>query len=167
MGTFNLICNFIILIGGVVGAITAIAALCGKPIVFFKKRKKKEKEQEASDLVKTIKNTLTPEFDELKQTLGEQSEILDEHSVELTHLTEQMTAANQLNSILVTTTKDLLRKSILKLYTDHKQERQLTETERELLDELFSDYKAENGNSYIEKIYHRMEKWNVIPDEDD
>ena len=145
MGTCNLICNFIILIGGVVGAITAIAALCGKPIVFFKKRKKKEKEQEASDLVKTIKKTLTPEFDELKQTLGEQSEILDEHSVELTHL----------------------RKSILKLYTDHKQERQLTETERELLDELFSDYKAENGNSYIEKIYHRMEKWIVIPDEDD
>ena len=42
MGTFNLVCNFIILIGGVVGAITAIAALCGKPIVFFKKRKKKE-----------------------------------------------------------------------------------------------------------------------------
>lgn len=167
METITLVCNFIILIGGVVGAITAIAALCGKPIVFFKKRKKKEEEQKASELVKTIKKTLTPEFDELKQALGEQGEIMDEHNAELVHLTEQMTAANQLSTILVTTTKDLLRKSILRLYNDHKQERQLTETERELLDDLFRDYKAENGNSYIEKIYRRMEKWDVIPDEDD
>ena len=37
--TFQIVCNIIILLGGVAAAITGILALIGKPFGFFKKRR--------------------------------------------------------------------------------------------------------------------------------
>ena len=70
-------------------------------------------------------------------------------------------------NILQQSSKDLLRKEIIHIYDEHKKTRTLTETTRELLDDLYGDYKAEHGNHYIDKIYNRMIQWPVVPDEDD
>ena len=52
------------------------------------------------------------------------------------------------------------------IYNDNKHDRTLEETEKERLDELYSDYKAEGGNSFIDKYYHRMCNWTTISDEE-
>ena len=67
---------------------------------------------------------------------------------------------------LTCSTKDLLRTSIMELYKTHKQCRQLTEEEREYLDDLYNDYTAEGGNSFIKKLYLRMCKWDIIVDDE-
>lgn len=54
----NTLCNIIILIGGVVLAVTNIAKFVGKPIGFLKKKRDEEIQQQT----KAILNELLPEF---------------------------------------------------------------------------------------------------------
>ena len=61
--------------------------------------------------------------------------------------------------------KDVLREKIMAIYHKNKYNRTMTEYEREALTQYYKDYKALNGNSYIDKRYARMDKWQVIYDE--
>ena len=61
--------------------------------------------------------------------------------------------------------KDVLREKIMAIYHKNKYNRTMTEYEREALTQYYKDYTALNGNSYIDKRYGRMDKWQVIYDE--
>lgn len=61
--------------------------------------------------------------------------------------------------------RDVLREKIMAIYHKNKHNRTLTEYEREALDQYCKDYKALNGNSYIDKRYKRMVKWTIIYDD--
>lgn len=61
--------------------------------------------------------------------------------------------------------KDVLREKIMAIYHKNKYNRTMTEYEREALTQYYKDYKALGGNSYIDKRYGRMDKWQVIYDE--
>lgn len=61
--------------------------------------------------------------------------------------------------------KDVLREKIMAIYHKNKYNRTITEYEREALTQYYKDYKALDGNSYIDKRYARMDKWQVIYDE--
>lgn len=174
METFQLVCNIIVLIGGVAGAVAAIAALCGKPITFFKKKKAAQREKDREDLSQTISIQLAPKFESLIKQISLLSQVQVEHNTTLEEMREEMEAQRktlqeqkETLDIMVVTTKDLLRKAILNIYNDNKHHRTLTETERELVDELYRDYRREHGNSYIEKKYNRMKHWETLPDEDE
>ena len=52
------------------------------------------------------------------------------------------------------------------VYHKNRQNRILSEYEKEALDQYYKDYKALGGNSYIDKRYNRMIKWTVIYDEE-
>ena len=67
---------------------------------------------------------------------------------------------------LVISAKDVLREKIMTIYHKNKYNRTITEYEREALNQYYIDYKALNGNSYIDKRYKRMDKWKVIYDDD-
>lgn len=67
---------------------------------------------------------------------------------------------------LVISAKDVLREKIMAIYHKNKYNRSMTEYEREALNQYYIDYKALNGNSYIDKRYNRMDKWRVIYDDD-
>jgi hypothetical protein len=54
----------------------------------------------------------------------------------------------------------------MNIYHKNKAERAMTEYEREALDQYYKDYHALKGNSYIDKRMARMDKWQVIYDED-
>ena len=63
--------------------------------------------------------------------------------------------------------KDVLRQKIMSIYHQYKDPRQFPIYEKEALDELYKDYKKEGGNSYIDKYYSRMSRWEVTyPDND-
>lgn len=61
--------------------------------------------------------------------------------------------------------KDVLREKIMAIYHRNKYNRTMTEYEHEALTQYYKDYKALGGNSYIDKRYARMDKWQVIYDE--
>lgn len=139
------ICNIIILIGGIAGAITAVMVLLGKPVKLFKKIRDKYETQRRKEIAQEVKKLIAPTLDEIYQQNLEQEETI---------------------KILEKSSRDMLRKEIIQVYKDHKIDREISETIKEYLDDLYSDYKAENGNHYIDKIYNRMCTWTIIPDED-
>lgn len=149
MEWLGIACDIVILIGGVAAAILSILKLLGKPIHFFKKSIAQDEARRTEELTKSItaavSHKLMPDLDEIKQQNMEQNETI---------------------TVMLETTKDLLRKSIINIYNEHKYERCLTETDKEMLDDLYNDYRAEHGNSYIEKLYNRMSKWEIVPDEE-
>ena len=61
--------------------------------------------------------------------------------------------------------KDVLREKIMAIYHKNKYNRTMTEYEREALTQYHKDYKALDGNSYIDKRCARMDKWQIIYDE--
>ena len=67
---------------------------------------------------------------------------------------------------LAISAKDVLREKIMQMYFKNKTNKTLTLHEKEALDQYYKDYKAINGNSYIDKYYGRMKKWQVIDDDD-
>ena len=73
MKTFQFICNIIVLLGGVVGAVSAIAALIGKPIILFKKRKMAQQDKDRKALITNVSETilihLSPKFEALTKTI--------------------------------------------------------------------------------------------------
>ena len=58
--------------------------------------------------------------------------------------------------------KDVLREKIMAIYHEYKSERAFPTYKKEALEQYYKDYKKLNGNSYIDKYYARMCKWQEI-----
>ena len=97
----QIICDVIILLGAVAGAITGILALCGRPIKFFKKirenneKQRKIEEQKRNELLveeisKTVKDKLAPDFDDIYQQNLEQTATIEEQGKQIGKLANTM-----------------------------------------------------------------------------
>ena len=80
---------------------------------------------------------------------------------------DQITNLTQQYETLCVNSKDVLREKIMQVYFKNKKDKTLTLHEKEALDQYFIDYKAIKGNSYIDKYYNRMLKWQVIDDDEE
>lgn len=72
--------------------------------------------------------------------------------------------ANDLEALKISA-RDVLREKIMAIYHKNKHNRAMSEYEREALTQYYKDYKALNGNSYIDKRYERMKHWTTVYDE--
>lgn len=142
---FKAIIEVVILLGSAAMAISHIASLFGKPIGFMTKKAKQREERKKEEWIDAVVTKLQPEFDHIKEQNDRQTESINK----------------SMNG-----TKNLLRKGILDIYKQHKKERKICETERDVLEDLYKDYKALGGNHYIDHVYARIEKWEVVPDDD-
>lgn len=79
-------------------------------------------------------------------------------------LEEQYGGLRDQYEALVISAKDVLREKIMAVYHKNKGRRKIDESEKEALDQYYKDYKAIKGNSYIDKYYARMERWEMIPE---
>ena len=66
--------------------------------------------------------------------------------------------------ILTESSKDMLRDKIMDIYSRSKAKKVLTYHDKESLEQYYKDYKAEKGNSYIDKYYKRMCTYEVEED---
>jgi hypothetical protein len=140
--------DVIVFVAAVVSALYVIF----KPILQAKGFFQKKEEQKFKEQFKKEFNTCAPDF-------SKQVELL----YEIKSLTESQKSTV---ATLATGIKNIQRQQIMMIYNDNKHDRTLEETEKERLDELYSDYKAEGGNSFIDKYYHRMCNWTIISDEE-
>jgi hypothetical protein len=139
--------------GGVLVAIYAIWNISNKFLDQTTHRKNKQEEKirlEREKFNKYLADALTPIIEPLKEAVEEVKEINKEQSELLKDLT--------------TSEKDCLRKMIMDIYHLYEDTRAFPESIKEQLDELYADYKSLHGNSYIDKYYNRMLKWESIPD---
>lgn len=158
MPSISVICDVIILVGAVVVAITNIWK-------FFARPAEKMKEKYDEETTAHFRESLVKE---LPQAINEQKisdTLLQNIMPALDNIRQMNETQNDKIEILMTSSRDILREKIMTLYYLHKKDKVLHFYEREALDQYYKDYKAEGGNSYIDKYFARMEKWEVL-DED-
>ena len=146
--TFQIVCNIIILLGGVAAAITGILALIGKPFGFFKKRREQADNKRCEAMVAHVKeavtNALKPMLEEIHQQNLEQME-------DICKLTDAM--------------KNNIGVQILTFYKTHKVTRTITESEKDAIEDLYKAYKSINGNHYVDQLYKRITTWTVVTED--
>lgn len=175
--SFEQICDWVVLIGAVTIAITNIIKFFKDP---FTKGAKKSEQKLNEKIDARLKEKLPEYFDERdKQTrekylsqrlnyLNEiQTEVTNNISVPIEEISKNMAILTEAIATLQKGTKDVLRQKIMDIYHEFKDVRRFPVYSKEKLDELYKDYKAEGGNSYIDKYYERMCKWDVDYSEED
>ena len=152
VSTLQVICNVIILIGGVAGAIFTIGKFFGVPFNFLKKKKKAQIQKELNELLPALmdkyKEDFHKEFEEIKEINLQQNKEIQKQNKDTQNIIEGL--------------RDDLRYKIMDIYQKYKLTKQIPIYEKEKLDETFKDYKQLHGNHYIEKYYNRMQKWTVV-----
>lgn len=169
------ICDIIILVSALCIAFTNIYNFFAKPTSKLKKKKSEELQAQISDTLEEKLPDILLEHDlETRQKyLNDRQQYLNEIKTEvLTDVKEILDDIYKLNleqnesiKTLSQGNKDMLRQRIMDIYYTYREEKRLPIHKKEALDELYKDYKAEGGNSYIDKYYNRMKTWEVYDDE--
>ena len=55
-----------------------------------------------------------------------------------------------------------LREAMLRIYYKNKDSQKISQYEAEHFDKCYHAYKALNGNSFIDEIYNKAHKWEVV-----
>lgn len=162
LGWVGIACDLIILIGAVVLAFDRII----KPIVKIKKKTDQTFEEKVGEAVaRAMPSILQKHYEDIKDQLIK--EVSDKVMTQINDELTQVDLLKQQYEILVLTAKDVLREKIMKIYNDFRKDKRLPISKKEQLEQYYIDYKALKGNSYIDKYYNRMKKWEVIDEEDE
>lgn len=143
----NDLANVVILAGSVCLALTNIAKL------FSPYREYKDK-VEGEKFKKLLEEVLPIYID--SYTFEQRERLKD--------LSLQMDTINKKIDLLENSSKDMLRQKILAIYHKGLPTHSLSLIDKEMLEELWKDYKAEGGNGFMEKYRQRMDDWEVTDD---
>lgn len=163
------IVDLIILVGALCAAIYKIWDFFAKPTSALKQ---KSTERERARIIAILdeelpKRFLAHDLETRDKYKADRENYLREIKDEILKALGGSVSQNQEDlEALKISARDVLREKIMALYHKNKVARTLSEYEREALDQYYKDYKALNGNSYIDKRYNRMIKWDVIYDEE-
>lgn len=176
------ICNYIILIGTACFTIVKLANLLAKPTSKYKQRQA----ERARRKIKVLFDEVLPDYlyqhdlevrdrykadreaylHDIKNAILEDTTDILEEIKEIN--VQQNNNIHELHDTvhkLSNSARDVLRQKIMTIYRDNRKNKTLTIYAWESLQELYKDYKAQNGNSYIDKYYNRMKNWEVIEEQ--
>ena len=169
------LCDIIILISALCIAITNIYNFFAKPTTKLKKKKTEELNNQISDILdeKLPEILLAHDLETRQKYLDDKQNCLNEiKTAVLTDVKDTLDSIYKLNleqnesiKTLSQGNKDMLRQRIMDIYYTYRDEKKLPIHKKEALDELYKDYKAEGGNSYIDKYHNRMKTWEIYDDE--
>lgn len=167
--TVSELVDYIILLGALCAAIYKIYDFFATPTSKIKQRAQEREKAR----IKAIVNEIMPQIlynhdlETREKYKSDRQNYLNEIKEEiLSEICDDISTNSQTIDALVISAKDVLREKIMTIYHKNKYNRTMTEYEREALNQYYVDYKALNGNSYIDKRYNRMNKWKVIYDDD-
>ena len=159
--------DLIILIGALLLALDRIGAKFG----WFKKKTDNSFEKKVLEILKKVLPGILKEHDlETREKYkADRERYLKDISNEI--LKNIQTELHQVNSldkkyeILACSARDVLREKIMAIYHKNVRAREMTRYEKEALTQYYKDYKAMDGNSYIDRYYNRMLEWNIVEDD--
>ena len=163
--TLGGVVDLIILIGALCAAIYKIWDFFAKPTSKLKSRAKQRREAE----IEAVLNRVLPE--KLKaHDLETREKYKADRQRYLTEIKDEVIKqvggtidqnAEDLEALKISA-KDVLREKIMAIYHEYRGERAYPTYRKEALEQYYKDYKKLNGNSYIDKYYARMTKWQEI-----
>lgn len=160
--------DYIILLGALVAAIYKIFDFFAKPTSRLKQRALEKERARIGAVIDEKMPTIlyNHDLETRDRYRADREKYLQEIKNEvLAEISEDITGNKETIEALKISAKDVLREKIMAIYHKNKTARSMTEYEREALNQYYVDYKALKGNSYIDKRYKRMEKWETIYDE--
>ena len=173
--SFSQICDAIVLVSALCIAFTNIYNFFAKPTSKLKKKKREELQNQISDTLDEKLPEILLEHDlETRQKylndrqqylLDIKAEVLEDTKEILDNIYKINYEQTENIKVLSQGSKDMLRQRIMDIYHRYKTEKRMPVHAKEALDELYKDYKAQGGNSYIDKYYKRMCTWEVYDDE--
>lgn len=167
--TISELVDYIILIAALLGAVYKIWDFFARPTSKLKQKAlAKEKKRIGAVLDEKLPQILYQHDLETRDKYkSDRQNYLNEIKAEiLAEIGDDISTNTKTVEALVASAKDVLREKIMAIYHKNKFNRTMTEYEREALNQYYIDYKALNGNSYIDKRYNRMNKWKIIFDDD-
>lgn len=169
-----------ITLGGVVDLIILIGALCAaiyKIWDFFakptSKLKTKIREKRRAEIMAVLDEVLPEklkahDLDTRDRYKADRQRYLTEIKDEVIKQVGGTITKNDKDlAALMISQRDVLREKIMRIYHSYKHERAFPLYEQEALKQYYKDYKELKGNSYIDKYYGRMDKWQIIYDDYD
>ena len=167
--TIGEIVDYIILGGALVGAVYKISEFFAKPTSKIKQRAiNKERERIGAVIDEKMPTILyNHDLETRDRYRADRENYLQEIKAEvISEIGQEVFDNKETIEALKISARDVLREKIMAIYHKNKRNRTMSEYEREALNQYYKDYKALLGNSYIDKRYARMDKWEVIYDED-
>ena len=162
------IVDIIILIGALCAAIYKIWDFFAKPTSKIKKRSE-EKEAERIRAILDVElpaRFLEHDLETREKYKSDRQQYLIDIKNEVINTIGVNVSQNEADlEALKISARDVLREKIMAIYHKNKHERSMSEYEREALIQYYKDYKALKGNSYIDRRYERMKRWETIYDE--
>lgn len=159
------ICDWIILLAATGTAIYKLIEFISKPSSKLKQKKRQEIREALKEVVpgyiENYSKQIQPQC--AKQISSQVLGSIQDDIKEIKAMNIKQT--NQIDN-MNTSLKDILRQKIMTIYHTYRKYQALPISEREKLDEFYKDYKAQDGNSYIDKYYKRMGTWETLTDEE-
>ena len=168
---FYIICSLLTLTASAIMATVNIYNVIKKPAQKYKEKQDAEfREKICATLKEVLPEILTEHDKEVRERyLADRERYLhDIESAVLKDINGKLTQIEKLTDyyeVLIVTAKDVLREKIVTIYLNNKNDKSMTVLERERLDQFYKDYKALNGNTYIDKYYKRMKKWETVEED--
>ena len=180
--TLEAICNLIIVVGSAYFMIGKIINSFAKPTSKIKQKQKEKYKQQIRETLNEIvpdylyqhdletrDRYLNDRLAYLKEIKKAVLEDIDDTLQEIRSLNiQQNKDINTLNdniNKLNNSSRDILRQKIMAIYHANKKAKMMTIYDQEALNELYKDYKAQQGNSYIDKYYNRMQTWEIVDEQ--
>lgn len=170
--TLESVCDVIILIGSAYFMILKIIDSFAKPTSKYKQKKEEKHKDQLKKALDEImpQYFLTHDLETREKYLADRQhyleEIKEEILISLEDTIEEILHTNQTMCVQIDAinqgTKDMLRQRIMNIYYEYRAEKAFPIYIKESLEELYKDYKGQNGNSYIDKYYKRMSTWEII-----
>lgn len=168
---FFIICTVIVLFSSTLSAIATIYGFAKKPAAAYREKQDAEIREKIISTLEEVLPKLLNEHDlEIREKYKADREryLQDITNCVTENINDKLVAVEVLGSsveTLMCTAKDVLREKIVDIYMNNKESKALTVITRERLTQYYKDYKALKGNSYIDKYYNRMAKWETIDDD--
>ena len=162
------IVDLIILIGAVCAAVYKIWDFFAKPTSKIKSRmieKERERIRQVLDEEMPVRFMEHDLETREKYKADRQQYLIDIKNEVIGALDINVTQGKADLEALKISARDVLREKIMNIYHKNKHDRSMTEYEHEALIQYYKDYKALDGNSYIDKRYNRMKQWVVVYDD--
>ena len=168
--TLGGVVDLIILIGTLCAAIYKIWDFFAKPTSKLKSKAKQRRREEILAVLEEVlpEKLKAHDLDTRDRYKADRQRYLIEIKDEVIKQVGGTITKNDKDlAALMISQRDVLREKIMRIYHSYKHERAFPLYEQEALKQYYKDYKELKGNSYIDKYYGRMDKWQIIYDDYD
>lgn len=97
------------------------------------------------------------------QTKETIDEALEPINTKISHINQELISQSCILENLEHGNSDILRREIAKIYNKYRAYGRITQYDKQDVVKLCRDYFSEHGNSYVEDMYDKIRKWEVVP----